>query len=181
MKFLLTAATLLLTSFGFGNSGQDPQDLPKPVPEHKVLFESVGTWDAVIITQGPDGKELRDTGKMTTEKRGEFHTIDNFEGKFMDLPFTGHGINSYCPVRKKYLTTWVDSMAASPLLLTGDYDKKQKTLTMRGECVGMSGKLEPCSTVIQLQDADHYAFEMHGAGPDSKDMRMLRIEYTRKK
>lgn len=182
MKLLLAAVLpLLATSLGFGLAPQDPMQMPKPGPEQAMLLEHVGTWDAVVITVGEDGKEQRDTGKMTTEKRGEFHTLDSYEGKFMGMPFTGTGINSYCPLRKKYMTTWVDSMAPSPMVLIGDFDKKTKTLTMVGECVGMSGKLEPCSTVTQLQDADHFAFEMHGKGPDGKDMRMLRIEYTRKK
>lgn len=182
MKLLLASVfSLLATGVGFGLAPQDPMEMPKPGPEQAVLMATVGTWDAVVITMGPDGKEARDQGTMTTVKRGEFHTLDTYEGKFMGMDFTGTGINSYCPIRNKYMSTWVDSMAPSPMVLIGDYDKATKTTKMRGECVGMSGKLEPCRTTIQVQDADHYAFEMFGNGPDGKEMRMIRLEYTRKK
>lgn len=181
MKLLLATLSLLTVGFGFGLAPQDPQDMPKPGPEHTILFDHVGSWDAVAIMVDETGKEMRSPAKMSTQKRGEFHVVDDYEGDFMGAKFTGHGITSYCPVRKKYLGMWVDSMAPSPMMLVGDYDKAAKKLTMKGECVGMSGKLEPCTAVTLFQDADHYAFELHGNGPDGKEMRMLRIEYTRKK
>ena len=99
----------------------------------------------------------------------------------MGQPFSGHGINSYCQVRKQYIASWADSMVSSPLTIAGDYDAKTKTLTMVGECLGMSGRMEPCKTVTVYQDDDHFAFEMHGPGPDGKMMRHLRIEYMRRK
>lgn len=179
MKLLLAA--LLAVTAGVTFTAQDPMEMPKPGPEHAILQQFVGTWDAVIIMPGADGAEQRSKAKMVTRKHGEFHIVDDFTGEFMGMPFTGHGVTSYCPVRKKYFTTWTDSMAPSPLVLTGDWDAKTKMMSMKGECVGMSGKLEPCRTMIQHKDADHYAFEMHGLMPDGTEGRHLRIEYTRKK
>jgi hypothetical protein len=145
------------------------------------LQKLVGTWDAVVIMTDPTGKEQKSSGKMTTAKQTEFHTVDNFDGEFMGMPFKGHGINGYCPVKKQYYTLWTDSMVPSPLVLYGNLDEKKGELTMTGEGVGMSGKMEPYKTVTKYVDGDHISWAMYGPGPDGKEMQHLRIEYTRKK
>ncbi|MCA8974526.1 MAG: DUF1579 domain-containing protein [Planctomycetes bacterium] len=181
MRFMLLLVLPLLP-LTFGPGAQDPQDgMPKPGPEHARLIAHVGTWDAVVISEGPDGTPQRDKATMVTRDLGGFHAVDEFEGQVMGMKFTGHGINSYCPLRKRYVSSWVDSMTPSPMTLTGTYDKKANEIEMTGECLGMSGKLEPCRSVTLFGDADHFAWEMYGAGPDGKEMRHLRIEYTRRR
>lgn len=180
MKILLALVLPLVTLSGLPLP-QDPQEAPKPLPQHALLQKHAGTWDAVIVTHMPDGQDQRAKGKMVTKKVGGFHTVDEFEGEVMGAPFTGRGSNSYCPVRKKFLSTWVDSMTGAPLLLLGDYDEKAKQLTMTGEAFGQSGKLEPCRTVTKFVDDDHFVWTFHGAGPDGTEMEFMRIEYTRAK
>jgi hypothetical protein len=47
-------------------------------------------------------------------------------------------------------------MTPSPLVLYGDWDATRRELTLRGECFGMSGKLEPRRTRQRhLRDDDH--------------------------
>jgi hypothetical protein len=183
MKILIALSALLATSFGFSTQDpQDPMEMPKPGAEHKLLTRHAGDWDAVVIMAGPDGNEVREKASMSTRVvPGGFHTIDEFRGSYMGMPFTGHGTNSYCQARNKYVVSWLDSMTSSPLTLMGDYDQKANTMTLTGEALGMTGKMEPCKTVTYFKDADHYAFEMFGPGPDGDMMRMIRIEYTRKK
>jgi hypothetical protein len=84
-------------------------------------------------------------------------------------------------LRKKYFATWLDSWTPGPLLLVGNYDEKTKELTLRGEGVGMSGKLEPVKTVTRWQDDDHYWFGYYGMGEDGKDHLHMEIAYTRRK
>lgn len=189
MKTVLIVLTALAS--GLGYSFQDPQakkpadaaaqDPMQPGPQHAVLSKRVGTWDAVVIMTDEKGTEQRDKGTMTTRQHSAFHIVDDYQGLFMTMPFTGHGISGYCPIKKQYYQFWVDSMVASPMTLHGDYDEKKKELTLAGECVGMSGKLEKCRTVMRQQDDDHFAWAMFGTGPDGKEMQMLRIEYTRRK
>ena len=178
---ILVVVTALAAAAAAPFALQDPQGMPQAGPEHVVLMDHVGVWDAVVITEDMEGKEQRSKGKATTRKLADFHTIDDFEAEFMGMQFVGHGMNSWCPLRRKYVSSWADSMTPSPLQLTGDYDAKTRQLKMSGECLGMSGKLEPCRTVTYLRDADHFAWEMFGNGPDGKEMRTLRIEYTRHK
>jgi hypothetical protein len=190
MKLLLLPLAVL--ALGFGYSLQDPaakkpadaaagQDMPKPGPEHAMLLKGVGTWDAVVMSKDMAGNDTKTKATMTTRKGSDFHTIDDFKGEFMGMPFVGHGVNGYCPVKKEFFTCWTDSMTPSPMILTGTYDAKTKKMTMGGECVGMSGKMEKCRTETVHTDADHVSFKMFGPGPDGEEMQHIHIEYTRKK
>jgi hypothetical protein len=190
MKILLPTLLILASTLAVGSSAPAPQDaqsaaamedMLRPGPQHAMLQKFAGNWDTVIVLKPPTGAEQRTKGTMNCAKHTDFHTIDSFEGELMGMKFLGHGINGYCPVKKKYFTLWTDSMTPSPLSLEGDYDAATKELTMTGAAFGMSGKLEPCRTVTRYQDDDHYTFTMFGPGPDGKEVQHLAIEYTRKK
>jgi len=160
---------------------QSAADPFTPGAEHALLQELAGTWDAVLVTSGPDGLEQRTPGRLTTSTLAGFHTVDAYTGELMGLAFLGHGLNGYCTVKRQYYTLWADSMTSSPLTAYGSYDESARELRLAGECLGMSGKLEPCRLVTHLVDDDHRTFELFGAGPDGQQMRHLRIEYTRQR
>lgn len=162
---------------------QDPQgaDPTKPLPQHAPLLHHVGVWDATMKFYMPDGTAQTAKATQTTKKVGELHTVDDFSGIAMGMPFTGHGTNSYCPVRKKYVGTWVDSWTPSPLLVVGDYDEKKNELTSRGEMVDQTGKMVPCKTVTRWLDDNRFWFGMYSNGADGKEALMMEIEYARKK
>ena len=179
---ILTLTLLALTSFGgIGTTpSQDPSPL-RPAPQHDVLFQRVGTWDAVLVASCGDGKPVESKGTLTVRKHAGLHTVDEYEGELLGLPFTGLGLNSWCPLRKQFLSTWTDSMTPVPLLLRGDYDAAKRELVMRGECYGRSGKLEPCRMVTAFQDGEHFACVLLGPGPDGKEAELVRVSYTRRK
>jgi hypothetical protein len=185
MKIRFASLVLIAAGLGlsatFGSSLSSPLQDPKPGPEHAMLQKMVGTWDAAIFVHDEKGVEQKTKGTMTTTKHSDFHTIETFEGEFMGMKFTGHGVNSYCPVRKQYMTYWTDSLSPTPFPLAGTHDEKTKETTLTGECMGMSGKLEKHRTVTKWKDADHVEFAMFGPGPDGKEVQHLRIEYTRRK
>lgn len=179
---LLIAAAIVLGLAAANHSDPKPAvDAFRPGSEHALLQRLAGTWDAVLIGPGPDGREARTNGKLVTTVLSSFHTTDSYEGEMMGLTFIGHAINGYCTVRKQYFTYWADSMTSSPLTAYGDYDAVKRELVLKGECLGMSGKLEPCKIVTRLVDDDHRTFTMFGPGPDGKETKHLTIEYTRKR
>jgi len=194
MKLLLS--TVLLLSCGIGLARSTPpahpaeaerssegpaQDPLRPGPQHALLQQLAGTWDAVIIGRDAQGGELRSRGTLVTTRHTEFHTVDSFQGEFLGMPLIGHGLNGYCAAKKKRFTFWTDSMTPSPMTLWGDYDAAKRELAMSGECFGRSGRLEPCRTLTRFEDLDHYACTLYGAGPEGKEMQLLRVEYTRRK
>jgi hypothetical protein len=148
--------------------------LPKPGPEHEVLKKLEGTWDATA-KGGP--VESKGTMVWKMDLNGLWLKAD-FDGTFGDTKFHGYGMDSYDPVKKKYVGVWIDSMSTSPLVLEGTYDKEKKTLTMSGEGPGMDGKPTKYRTVTEMKDNDNVAFQLFMA--DQKDP-MMTITYKRKK
>lgn len=173
---LLALASVPVLVAGLTSSPQPESPTDSP---HRRLQQLAGTWDAVVVMNGPGGVEQRTQGTLSTTRLAEFHTVDSFRGECMGGDFVGHGTNGYCPVRHKYFSFWTDSLSATPLTLFGDYDAEKRELVMKGECLGMSGKLETCRTVTHFGDDDHRTWTLFGTGPDGKEVQHVRIEYSR--
>ena len=105
-------------------------------PEHERLSYDVGVWDATVKSymQGPDAEPLVSHGTEVVKLMpGGLWSIADFEGKFGDAPFHGHGQSGYDTMKKKYVGTWIDSMSPSFMTTEGDYEPHAKTLTMYGK------------------------------------------------
>ncbi len=167
-------AALGAAALAVQDNGMPPP--PKPSPEHTMLKERVGTWDAVVqMTGAPAPSKGVETNRML----GEFHVLSTFTGD-MGGPFEGHGIVSWDPNKKKFISIWVDTMEPTPSVMEGTHDPKAHTLTFTGETV-MGGQKSKMREVITSKDADHALFEMYATGPDGKEAKMMQIDYTRRK
>jgi hypothetical protein len=171
-------AALGAAALAVQEGGMPPQ--PKPSAEHKILQERVGTWDAVVqFWMGP-GEPQKSKGVETNRMLGEFHVLSTFEGDMMGSPFEGHGITSFDPNKKKFISIWVDTMEPTPARMEGTHDAKTHTLTFTGEVV-MAGQSTKMREVLTVKDADHGTFEMFSTGPDGKEAKTMQIDYTRRK
>jgi hypothetical protein len=94
------------------------------------------------------------------------------------MKFSGRGLDTYDPAKKKFVAVWVDSMSTSPMVMEGTYDKEKKTLTLSGEGPGMDGKPTKYKSVSVMPDDDTINFSMYVAdGPQPA----FTITYKRKK
>ena len=149
------------------------QEMPRPGPEHKLLKNLEGTWDT---TMKAGGKESR--GKVTYKMElGGLWLAGSLESEMFGTKFSGKSLESYNPVKKKYVSVWVDSMSTAPVIMEGTYDKEKKTLTMAGEGPGMGGKPTRYKSVSKMPDAD--TVEMTMWIGDGKEP-MFTITYKRK-
>ena len=98
-----------MSSDACADGASTPPGMQK-LPEHDHLQRLVGTWHGAMSCMTPDGTEMSSEGIMVTTAHGGFHTIDSYEGNVMGAPYKGHGVNSYCPLRKQFMSTWTDSM-----------------------------------------------------------------------
>lgn len=175
--FSLGLAAPLLAGLAFA------QEMPKPGPEHEFLKQDVGTWDATVEAWMTPGQPAAvSKGVDTVSMIGGFWTVGDFKSEMMGQPFHGTGTTGFDPAKKKYVSTWVDSMA--PGLNVGEYSYDAKTRTMTGlsEGPGMDGKPVKTRQVIEWKDADNKVFTMYTpVGPDGKDAVMMRITYKRRK
>lgn len=166
MTAVAVAAMLATASFG--------QEGTKPGPEHEQLAKAAGTWDATMKFGNMESK-----GTVVYKMElGGLWLVSNLESQVFGQKFTGKGLDTYDPVRKKYIGIWVDSMSTSPVTMEGNYDEKKKTLTMAGEGPGMDGKATKYRSITEMPNADTMVMTMYiGEGKDPA----FTVTYNRKK
>jgi hypothetical protein len=153
------------------------QELPQPGPEHKKLKELEGTWDATMKMGDQESK-----GTMVWKMDlGGLWLVSEFEGDFGGMKFMGKGMDSYDPIKKKYVSVWVDSMSTLPVVAEGNFDKNGKTMTMTGEGPGPDGKPTKYKMTTEHKDKDNLLWSLYGAGPDGKEGLQFTITYKRRK
>jgi hypothetical protein len=179
-KFIPVAAVLL---FAVPNLGAQDS---APLPEHKILAQQEGVWDAEMsmFTPGQDPKEaVKSKGVETNRLLAGKWLISDIKGEFFGSAFEGHGVNGYDAKKAKYIGTWVDSMSQHIDLLEGTYDEKTKTLKLYGDSVDpASGKPMKMRLETQFKDDDTRLFfgffQMDGEKEFNK---FMEIKYTKRK
>ena len=170
MRLICAVAVLGLASAPAARA----QGLPKPGPEHEMLKKLEGTWDATAKSGGTESK-----GTMTYKMAlNGLWLTSKFEGEFAGQKFEGHGMDSYDPFKKKFVSVWIDTMATSPLVMEGTHDAAKKTTTLSGEGPGMDGKPTKYRTVSEMKDDDNMVFNLYMG--DAKEP-MVTITYKRRK
>ena len=154
--------------------------LPVPGPEHALLKNDVGVWDATVEMMGPQPMTSKGTETNTLMGNGLW-LITDFKGDMMNTPFHGHGTSGWDPGKKKYVGTWVDTMSTGLMIFEGTYDPATKSMTSWMEGPDMTGKVTKMKTVTEWPSADKRVFTMYGPGPDGKEAPGMRITYMRRK
>jgi hypothetical protein len=164
-------------------AAQGMPPLPKPGPEHELLKQSLGNWNASVESwmapgQPPAVSKGTETNVLTG---GGLWLVTDFKSEFMSAPFTGHGVMGYDPAKKKYVSTWVDSMTSSLVLGEATYDPAGKVFTGWMEGPNATGKVEKMNTTTELKADGSRVFTIYGKDQSGKETPALRITYTRQK
>jgi hypothetical protein len=164
-------------------AGAQEMPVPKPGPEHAVLTQDAGTWDAVIELTAPGAPSVTSKGvEVNTIGCGGLCLITDFKGEMMPgQTFEGHGVAAYDPAKKKYVGSWTDSMSTGLSVSEASYDAAAKTSTGWMEGPDMTGNVMKMRSTVEYPDADHRVFTMYSTGPDGKETPGMRITYTRRK
>ena len=169
---LVLACCVLASSVA---SRADEAQPPKPGPEHEKLKALVGDWDCVVKF---GGMEMKGTATYKMDFGG-FWLVEEFKGEG-PMKFEGRGTTGFDPIKKKYVSTWIDSESPAMMVMEGEFSKDGKTYTETGEGPGMDGKPQKMKSVVQFKDKDNIAFTMYTVA-DGKDQEMLTVTYKRKK
>jgi hypothetical protein len=162
-------------------AAQDMPPMPKPGPEHQLLKEDVGTWDATVEIMMPGAPAATSKGVETNRLGcGGLCLISDFKSEIMGMPFEGHGLTVYDPGKKKYIGSWSDSMSAGLLIGESTYDAAAKTVTGWMEGPDMTGKITRSKSVVEYKGAAR-VMSMYTPGPDGTDVLTMRITYARQK
>jgi hypothetical protein len=165
-----------------GYAQQSPPPIPKPGPEHELLKQDVGTWDATVEIFEPGKPPAVSKGSETTSLVGGFWAVSDFKSDLMGQPFEGRGTVGFDTNKKKYVSTWVDSMSTG--FMTGEATYDPKTKTMTGFMEGFDpaqGKAVKMRETTEWKDADTKVFTMFMTGPDGKEVQTMKITYKRRK
>ena len=169
------AVTICCLLASCGLSRADEPQPPKPGPEHEKLTAYVGQWDAVVKI-GAEEMKGSATYKMAL---GGFWLTEDFKGEGAEK-FEGRGTTGYDPIKKKYVSTWIDSESPSMMVMEGEFAKDGKTYTEIGEGPGFDGKPQKMKSIVEFKDKDNFVFTMYTT-KDGKDEEMLKVTYKRKK
>jgi hypothetical protein len=167
--------------------------MAQPGENHKLLARGVGTW-SLKVKMWMDGNtnstpaESSATATIKEIMGGRFFATDvtgkmqmpGADGKMTDSEFKGTGFDGYDNARKKFVSSWIDSMGTGILNSEGDYDAATKTFTFHAEVAYAPEMKVKVREVVKIVDNDHHIFEWfedRGAG----ELKTMQIDYTRKK
>jgi uncharacterized protein DUF1579 len=157
-------------------------ELPKPGPEHAILKEQAGVWDATVQSwMAPGQPPMTSKGVETNTMLGDFWLLSDFKSEMMGAPFRGQGMLGYDPAKKKYVSTWVDSMTPSLSVGESDYDAATRTFAGWLDGVDFNGSPTKVKAVTVWKDPATRVFTMSMKGPDGKEATAMRITYTKRK
>ena len=151
------------------------QESIKPGKEHAFLAETEGEWSVTIASPGGDM-----TGKCVYKMahKGVWLT-SQLDMKMPDGPFTGTGLDTFDPIKKKFVAIWVDSMSATPVILEGERNQDGKKITMAGKGPSPDGTSTAYKTETEYVSKDKHIFKMW-MGTTTGDPMMV-ATYERKK
>jgi hypothetical protein len=186
--FLVSGLVLAYSTRGTGEektaqekSGAQ-EGIPRPAPEHELLKQFVGTWEATVKSYMAPGQSNESKGtERNRTGMGGLWLIQDFRADFMGQPFQGHGFIGYDPAKKKYVGTWIDSMQTFILITEGTFDDTHKIFTQTAEGPDPTGKMTKWKMVTVFKDADHHEFTMSSLGEGGKDKTEMVISYERRK
>lgn len=154
-----------------------------PGDGHKPLASMVGTFDAKVTTYQPGAPpQVSSATSVSTWVLGNRYVQENVTGSFMGMPFQGIGYTGYDNAKQQYVGTWIDNFGTGVMTTAGNTSDNGKTWKFKSVTTDpMTGKDMPGEMTMTVADGDHHTSEMWGPGPDGKMMKMMTIEYTRKK
>jgi hypothetical protein len=176
MRTLWLSCLCACVATALGSAPAAAQEAYKPGPQHEMLKKFEGQWDATVAFGGSEAKASA-SYKLGL---GGLWLLLHFKADFGGMPFEGRGVTGYDPHKKKYVSSWVDSMAPSMTVMEGSFSNEGKTFTESGEGIGPDGKLQKLKSVYDFEGQDKIVFTMYQVA-DGKDQEMMKITYVRKK
>jgi hypothetical protein len=186
---ILLVASVAIAKDKKAEQHRDPQammelytKLATPGEPHKLFAGLAGSWTTKT-------KEWMEPNKPPTESTGSVEMkmlLDGrflqqeFTGEMMGKPYTGIGINGYDNLRKRYVTTWMDTMSTAIFTMEGTAGADGKTITLVGQHPEPDGGQMTHRAIWKIVDNNTQTFEMYGAHHGGKEMKMMEITYTRK-
>lgn len=152
-----------------------------PSENHAILKRFVGTWTVVSKWwENPKATPVETKGTATYELiLGDRYVVQTFKGEAMGQPFEGRGTMGYNNLKKKFESSWIDSLSTQLYFNDGVLSKDGKTLTFTGDSLDpMTGKKKKTFDEVIFESDTKQIWRMHD-GPNAKSPVMLELTYTK--
>ena len=159
----------------------EPAKGPQPAKEHEWLKQLEGEWvtDAESVAFG-GMPAMKIKGTETVRALGGFWSVSESKADYMGTPVSAVMTLGYDTQKKKFVGTWICSMA--DCLYTYEGTLAGNTLTLESEGPNpATGKVERMRDVIEVKDKDHKVLTSWMPGPDGKYVQFMTVKFTRKK
>ena len=186
------------TSAAAPPSQPNPEEMMKQMMEmsklnenHKLLADMNGNWNyAIKMWMNPDPNAKPQESKGTATRKsvmgGRYFVMDvsgkmqmpGEDGKMKDMQFKGMAVEGYDNVKKKFVSSWIDSMGTGIQGSEGTYDPASKTFTYTMEMEPMPGMKQQVREVIKVTDKDHMMLEWY-ENRGGQEKKTMEIAYTR--
>ncbi len=166
--------------------------LGKPGENHKLLADLAGTWNYKVkfwMAPGMPEHESNGTAVRKSVMDGRYSIMDvagkmqmpGPDGKMTAMDFKGMAVDAYDNVKKKFVSSWIDSMGTGIVLAEGTYDPATKMLTYHSEMEMMPGMKTKVRETIKMTDKDHHLMEWYETQAGGAEAKTMEISYTRQK
>ena len=176
---MMRLTTFLLLAICSTTVAQEPPE-STPEAEHQLLAEEVGTWVGTMTMwpAGADGPAVEMPMKETvTMIAPGFWTTT----KMTAGPFEGRGQNGYDPIKKEYVTTWIDNSTPHLSVLRGQFDKEKKQMVMFYDGIDIeTQKAAKFKAVNEHIAKDARRFTMYQQNATDKSWRKLFVIKTKR-
>ena len=156
------------------------EELATPGAAHQRLDYFTGEWNTSTSIMGMESEPGTQTIKWILGGR---QLQSNMSGSMMGKPFEGLGLMGYDNYKKKYTSTWCDSISTTLLTSEGLADQTGKVFTLFGTMdEWMDGTHDKAvKYVYRIVDENTYEFEIHDLGIVPGDTKVISMTATRKK
>ena len=154
----------------------------RPGPEHKLLKQLVGKFDAemTMLVDGAPAVTSKGTSDSRMILKGRYLQAD-FNGTMSGRPFGGMSVWAFDRAKKKYLHLWMDDVSTAVLVSEGEADAAGKVITLTAtERDPLTNQDKRIKGVLTIVDNDHHTWEAFET-IDGQERKMLSIAYTRAK
>jgi hypothetical protein len=193
-RLLSAAALLLLVTPAFGqpeSMEMSPEDQAMmeaymkagaPGEPHEMLASQTGEYTTVAKSwTNPEAPTIEEKGSATRAMTLDGRVmVETYQGTMMGMPFTGQSMSGYDNVSGKYWATWNDSMSTGIMVMEGSCDAEMScTFTGTYNDPIVQGPVTSRMTTRWTSPTTE-VMEMHGPGPDGKEVKMMELTYTKK-
>ena len=153
-----------------------------PGAPHRLLARMAGSWKT-------NTKSWFEPGKPPTESKGSCEQKMILDGRFLHQAFTGDmmgalftgvGITGYDNFKKRYVSTWMDSMSTGIFFFEGISSSDEHTIAMECRTEDPVRGSVRWRSMTRIVDDDTHLFEMYITDRSDKEQKMMEITYTRK-